>query len=224
MSKIDYRVVHPADSDADPQGGASGRRILAQVLHRVPDERRGEGAARRGNRTPRFILGQNNKIILTPHQWQCRLAGEEVAQDRGSDRDEGLKRFPPASLAGSVACQGRGRHGGLWIHIGPVERSHGEMELVWSLRRLPGWAASRDGRRRCRAFASSKRRRPPPRAPARRWCSSVDDQSEPCKTWQQPVAADVRRLPRLQDDRRCATVNAPTAKAHAAARQPGPPT
>ncbi len=59
--KIDYRIVHPADLPyimKEEYWPADARWMLTEFL--MSDE-----GAQRANWTPRFILGQDNKIIFT---------------------------------------------------------------------------------------------------------------------------------------------------------------
>jgi hypothetical protein len=61
ISKIDYRVVHPSDLPfilKEEHWPADARWVLTEFLM-------SEEGAQRGNRTPRFILTQNGKIIFT---------------------------------------------------------------------------------------------------------------------------------------------------------------
>ncbi len=61
FSKLDYRVVHPPDAPfilKEEYWPADARWILTEFL--MSDE-----GAQRGNWTPRFILGQDDKIIFT---------------------------------------------------------------------------------------------------------------------------------------------------------------
>ena len=61
ISKIDYKVVHPANGDLilkEESWPADARWILTEFLM-------SEEGAQRGNRTPRFILAQNGKILFT---------------------------------------------------------------------------------------------------------------------------------------------------------------
>jgi hypothetical protein len=61
ISKIDYRIVHPANGDLilkEEFWPADARWILTEFL--MSDE-----GAQRGNVTPRFILANNKKIVFT---------------------------------------------------------------------------------------------------------------------------------------------------------------
>ena len=74
-----------------------------------------EEGAQRGNGTPRFILARR-KDHLHRHR-QRWLEDEDVAQDRGSDRNEGLSAKRPVpkscpSLASYAAVHRSGRNKG----------------------------------------------------------------------------------------------------------------
>jgi hypothetical protein len=61
FTKIDYRIVHPANGDLilkEEFWPADARWILTEF-------QMSEEGAQRGNRTPRFILTQDKKIIFT---------------------------------------------------------------------------------------------------------------------------------------------------------------
>jgi len=61
ISKIDYRIVHPADGTLilkEEHWPADARWVLTEFL--MSDE-----GAQRGNATPRFILAQDKKMIFT---------------------------------------------------------------------------------------------------------------------------------------------------------------
>ena len=60
ISKIDYRIVHPADGTLilkEEHWPADARWVLTEF-------QMSEEGAQRGNRTPRFILAQDGKVIL----------------------------------------------------------------------------------------------------------------------------------------------------------------
>ena len=60
-SRIEYRVVHPADGTLilkEEHWPGDARWVLTEF--QMSDE-----GAQRGNRTPRFILAQNGKIVFT---------------------------------------------------------------------------------------------------------------------------------------------------------------
>jgi len=61
ISKIDYRIVHPADGTLilkEEHWPTDSRWVLTEFL--MSDE-----GAQRGNSTPRFILAQDKKIVFT---------------------------------------------------------------------------------------------------------------------------------------------------------------